>query len=64
MSSIVHINEFLANDVLLVSELLLGYEEAFYQKNGDNSYQSNYDIRLSDFGSFFSYDEMEGKKIS
>ena len=36
MSSIVHINEFLANDVLLVSELLLGYEELFYQKMEKN----------------------------
>ena len=43
----------LANDVLLVTKLLLGYEEAFWSKKvGDKSCQSNFDKRSSDFGSF------------
>jgi hypothetical protein len=33
--------------------MLLGYEEALWQKKiGDKSCQSNFDKRLSDFGSF------------
>jgi hypothetical protein len=47
------INEKLANDVLLVSKILLENEEALWQKNGDKSYQSNFDKRLLDFGVFF-----------
>ena len=43
----------LANDVLLVSKIVLGYEEALWpQKIGDKSCQSNVDTRASDFGSF------------
>ena len=40
-------------DVLLVSNILLSYEEALWQKKiGDKSCQSNFDTRASDFGSF------------
>ena len=47
------INEELTNDDLLVSKILLGYEEALWpKKNGDKSCQSNSDKRASDFGSF------------
>ena len=47
------INEKLANDVLLVSKILLGYEKALWLKKiGDKSCQSNFDTRASDFGSF------------
>ena len=43
----------IANDVLLVSKILLGYEEALEpRKIGDKSCQSNFDKRSSDFGSF------------
>ena len=43
-----------AHDILLVSEILLGYEEALWPKLiiGDKSCQSNSDKRLSDFASF------------
>ena len=47
------INEKLANDVWLVSKMLIGYEEALEPtKIGDKSCQSNFDKPLSDFGSF------------
>ena len=43
----------MANDVLLVSKILLGYEEALWSKKiGDESCQSNFDKLSSDFGSF------------
>ena len=43
----------LANDVFLVYRILLGYEEALWPKKiVDKSCQSNFDVRLSDFGSF------------
>ena len=46
-------NNYLANDVLLVSKILLGYEEASWPKQfGDKSCQSNSDKRVSDCGSF------------
>ena len=47
------INELLATDVLLVSKILLGYEEAFWSKKiKDKACQSNLDKRASDFGFF------------
>ena len=42
----------LANDVSLVSKILLGYEEALWPKKLEISGQSNFDTRASDFGSF------------
>ena len=33
-------------------KILLGYEEALWQKGEDKSWQSNSDKRASDFGSF------------
>ena len=46
-------NSYVANDILLVSKILLGYEEALWSKKvGDKLCQSNFDKRLSAFGSF------------
>ena len=46
-------NSYLANDVLLVSKIVLGYEEALWPKKiEEKSCQSNFDTRASDFGSF------------
>jgi hypothetical protein len=42
----------IANDALLVSKILLDYDEALWSKIGDKACQSNFDKRLSDFGSF------------
>ena len=45
-------NSYLANDVLLVFKILLGYEEALRPKKiGDKSCQSNFVTRALDFGS-------------
>ena len=56
ISSTYCINQLLENGVLLVSKILLGYEEALWLKKiGDISCQSNFDKCSSDFGSFFSY---------
>ena len=41
------VNELLANDVLMVSKILLGYEEALWPKKLEISHQ-----RGSNFGSF------------
>ena len=46
-------NEQLANEVSLVSKILLGYEEALWPtKIGNKSWQSNSDKQTSDFDSF------------
>ena len=43
----------LVDDVLLVSKILLAYEEALWPKKvGDKSCKSKFDKWLSDFGSF------------
>ena len=56
MAPKLYISELLANDVLLVSIILLGYEEALLPEKIRDMYkscQSNFGKRLSDFASFF-----------
>jgi hypothetical protein len=45
---------YIANDISLVSKILLGYEEVLHMANkiGDNSCQSNFDKRSSNIGYF------------
>ena len=46
------INQYLANDILLVSRILFGYEEALWPKKLEISHASQYfDKRSSAFGS-------------